>query len=249
MRKKKKRLDEEVAARLTKKLIEERHIHSRTGGSIKEFVLGVEDGLVSNLGLVSGFAGAVIGSPIIILAGVIAMLAGAISMSAGTYLGQKSQREVYERELDKFGKKKMPKITEAEMRKLCMKEGMRGKELEKIVQRMISQKKVWFDFISKEEYEVISSKLDSPIKSAGVMGLSFVVGAFIPILPYLFINSIYSALILSVVFTVLALFAFGALKTIYTGTSWVKSGFEMMIVGVVAALLGYVVGNFVGGLL
>lgn len=249
MKKQKKRLDDRAVALLTKKLIEEKHIHSRTGGSIKEFVLGVEDGLVSNLGLVSGFAGAAIGSPIIILAGVIEMIVGAISMSAGTYLGQKSQREVYERELENKGKKKFPKITETDMRKVCMKEGMKGKELEKIVKKMISQRDVWTEFVTKEEYAVIESKLDSPIKSAGVMGLSFVVGAFIPILPYLFINLVSSALILSVIFTVLALFVFGALKTIYTGTNWVRSGFEMMIVGVFASLLGYVVGNLVGGLL
>src|SRR3989344_645995 len=249
MKKQKKGLSEEVASRLTKKLIEEKHIHSRTGGSIKEFVLGVEDGLVSNLGLVSGFAGAAIGSPIIILAGIIEMLAGAISMSAGTYLGQKSQREVYEREFDKSAIDGVPKIAESEIRKICMSEGMKGKELEKIVKKMISQKEVLTELITKEEYDVIESKLDSPIKSASVMGFSFIVGALIPILPYFFITNVYSALGLSIIFTVLSLFVFGAFKTLYTGTNWVKSGFEMMIVGVIASLLGYIIGNFIGNIL
>ncbi len=161
---------------------------------IRDFIFGVEDGLVSTLGFVVGLTTAAISNQIIILAGIAEVVAAAVSMAAGTYLSIKSQREF----LDAAEGKKKDKHKEQE-------------------------------------------HLENPIRGAAVMFVAFVIGALFPILPYFFASA-KNALAISAIATISALFIFGAAKTRMTKRSWLRSGLEMTIVGLIAAVAGLIVG-------
>lgn len=182
-----------------------RHKHKKRDTSyIREFIFGVEDGLVTSFGVVIGVSAAAAGVYVILLAGLVAMFSGAVSMAAGTYLSIKSQHEVYEREM------------EIELRH--------------------SRAKT----IIRHEYGLMKSRLEMPFRGAGIMALSFLVGAFIPLAPYILGTDWWHV---SVFLTGAALFAFGAAKTYYTKRSWIKSGTEMLLLGIIAGLAGWAIGS------
>lgn len=217
--------------------------HSLKGRNIREYIFGVEDGIVSTFGILTGVATASLSGYFVILAGLAAMFSGGISMMAGTYLSTKSQKELYRSQLEREREeiKAMPKVEKEEIRKIYYNKGFRGKKLKDVVKLVTSNKDIWLKVMMVEELGLIQHKFLNPIRSSGVMGLSFGVGALFPLSPYFFMN-VKQAFPISVVLTVLGLFIFGAAKTIYTDHKWLKAGIEMVVVGMLAGIAGYLIG-------
>jgi len=217
--------------------------HNLKGRNIREYIFGVEDGIVSTFGIITGVAVASYTNNFVILAGLASLFAGGISMMAGTYLSTKSQREFYESELNKEKKeiRSMPKAEKEEIKKIYYKKGFRGKRLSEIIKLVTSNKDIWLKVLMVEELGLIQHKFLNPLKSSGVMGLSFGVGALFPLVPYFFIN-VKQAFPISIFLTIFGLFLFGALKTIYTNKKWLKAGIEMVLIGMLAGIAGYLVG-------
>lgn len=182
----------------------------RDGASyLREFIFGVEDGLITSFGIVTGVTAAAAGIYVILLAGVVEMFAGAVSMAAGTYLSIKAQREVMVRE-----------------RRIATHRARRSSHV-------------------RHDYNLLARKIEQPFHGALVMAASFVIGAAIPLLPYLIGIASWEA---SLGLTVVALFGFGATKGRYTQRDWLRSGLEMLAVGMIAGLAGYAIGSlFVAG--
>lgn len=226
----------------------------RTGGKyIRQFIFGTEDGLVGGLGLITGVFVATLNPSLVILAGIALMLTQAVSMGAGVYLSVKSQGEVYDRLLEKEKEeiRKVPAVEREEVRQIYKEHGFKGKELENIVKKITSNKKTWLSVMMTEEYGLSKKGLENPGIATLVMALSVMVGAFVPLVPYFFLTSTV-AIIASIAATIVGLFLFGSVKTIFTKRNWVKSGMEMVVVGVAAAGAGYLIGNmfslFVGNI-
>jgi VIT1/CCC1 family predicted Fe2+/Mn2+ transporter len=219
--------------------------HSTRGIYIRQFIFGTEDGLIGGLGLITGISVATLNPSIIILSGVALMLTQAVSMGTGTYLGIKSQREVYDRFLEKEKEeiREVPEVEREEVREIYRRHGFRGKELENIVKRITSNRRAWLSVMMAEELGISKKGLEKPATATAVMALSVMLGAFIPLVPYFFLVS-YAGITVSVVLTTAALFAFGALKTLFTKRNWIKSGLEMMVIALAAAAAGYFIGNF-----
>ncbi len=211
---------------------------------MRDFVFGMEDGLVSNLGLVLGVYVGGGANAHIVLAGLASMFAGAFSMSAGSYLSAKAQREVYEQEICavKEELRNKPKKSLQEMCGMLHKEGFDKDEVKMLCQHFTKHNKSSFtqNFIQKK-LGFSERRLELPWQNALMMFLSFLAGSIVPIVPFVLWENGVAALVAGVL-TILTLFLVGVAKTLYTKRPWFKSGMEIVLIGALAGVIGYVVG-------
>jgi VIT1/CCC1 family predicted Fe2+/Mn2+ transporter len=208
----------------------------------------VSDGLVSNLALVMGVAGAAReqGS-FILLAGVAGLLAGAFSMAAGEYISMQSQRELFERQiaLERAELEAMPEEEEAEMAALYRAKGFRDEEAKAIAHRLFEDPERALEQLIRAELGLDPDELGSPLGAAGGSFVAFGLGAVVPVLPYLFGGGV-TAFVVSIVLSVVALFAVGAGVSLLTGRGVLFSGFRQVAIGAAAAIVTFVVGSVIG---
>ncbi len=222
--------------------------HTPKGRFVREVVFGINDGLVTHVGFVAGVTGAVMDSRIVFLTGLAAIVAGGLSMFIGAYLSTKSQREFFESEIARERREieEEPEREIQEIRDIYSELGFTKDEVEMIVKRVTSDKDLWIRFMLREELGILEENFDDPRKVGIVMGASFAVGGIPPVLPYAFGGDVYTALYMAVGVSLLALFGVGVGKTLVTKKPWFKSGMEMMILGSLAALVGFVIGKALG---
>ncbi len=223
---------------MKKKLLE------KTKDVVRDFVFGMQDGLISNLGLVLGVWQGGGSKLAILIAGFASMFAGAFSMSAGSYLSAKSQREVYEEEIKCTQKelKKNPQKALFEMEQILRKEGFDDDEIKAMLHHFEHHNRSTFsiNYVQKK-LGLSEERFELPLKNAFAMFFSFLIGSLFPILPFVFFSG-YMAAIAAALATVVALFFIGWAKTLYTKLNWLKSGAEIVFVGVGAGIIGYLVG-------
>ncbi len=221
-----------------------KNLFSRLRDEIRDFVFGMEDGLVSNLGLVLGVWQGGGGKFAILLAGLASMLTGAFSMSAGSYLAAKSQGEVYEQEIKatKEELKKRPKQCLQEMERLLKEEGFDKNEVKMMSWHFIHHNHSSYtkNFIQKK-LGLSEERSELPFRNALMMFFSFLAGSSFPIIPFVLFEES-SAAVAAAAATITALFLVGWAKTIFTKRNWFRSGMEIVLVGVGAGALGYLIG-------
>jgi len=220
--------------------------HSKTGAAIREIIFGIEDGLISMLGIVLGVAGGTGSAGLVIIAGIAAIFAEAISMAAGAYLSTKAQLEFYHREMEREKRemRDIPEVERKEVRDIYQKKGFKGAELERVVDVITANKGRWLRVMMREELGLVPENLH-PLRDGAVIGLAAVFGGICPLAPF-FLLPIGAASITAVVVTIVALFGAGVAKTRVTAGSWVRSGLEMAIVGGLAAAAGFAIGWLLG---
>ena len=217
----------------------------RGGGGVRDMIFGANDGLVSTLAFVAGVSGAITNPYIVLLSGVAELFAGTISMAAGSYQSSKSELEVLERESQrqKVKKEKSPEEETEELTKFYQKEGFSRAEAEAIVQRITGREDLFKQTITLEQLGLAPKEFGSPVKAGVLCGVSFGLAAIVPILPFAFPTlSCTNALAISIIATMIALFGVGAMKTIFSRKSWIRSGLEMMAIGACAAAITYIIG-------
>lgn len=219
-------------------------VNSRIKNVIRDFVFGMEDGLVSNLGLVLGVYIGGGNTFAIILAGLASMFTGAFSMSAASYLSAKSQREVFENEIKtaELNLKKNPGQFLKEMEKILKQEGFDEDEIKVMCNHFKKHNtSTFFKNYIQKKLGLAKKRFDLPLRNAFAMFLSFLVGSLFPITPFILFNKDI-AIFVAGLLTILALFIVGFVKTLFTKKNWFKSGIEIAAIGLLAGLLGYVVG-------
>jgi vacuolar iron transporter family protein len=222
------------------------HVVSR-GGSLRAAVFGVNDGLVSNFSLVMGFAGADARPEYILLAGVAGLLAGSFSMAAGEYVSVRAQRELFEQQIamEQQELEMSPKEEEEELSLIYQAKGIPEREAALLARRIIENPKTALDTLAREELGLNPGELGSPWSAAGSSFLAFVVGAAVPVLPYIFSAGL-SAWVGSALLSFCALFGVGAIISIFTARGPWTSGLRMLGIGVVASAITYAVGWLFG---
>jgi VIT1/CCC1 family predicted Fe2+/Mn2+ transporter len=222
------------------------HLMSR-GGGLRAAVFGINDGLVSNFSLVMGFAGAEARPEYILLAGVAGLLAGSFSMAAGEYLSVSAQRELFEQQItmEKQELEMSPKEEEEELALIYQAKGIPEDQARSLARRIISNPKTAIDTLAREELGLDPTELGSPWIAAGSSFVAFVMGAFVPVLPYLFTHGT-KAWITSGLLSFLALFGVGALISIFTARGPIVSGLRMLGIGLLASGITYGVGWLLG---
>jgi len=214
-------------------------------GAIRELIFGAEDGLVSILGLVTGVAAGTASASFVLLAGVAGALSGAVSMAAGTYLGVKSQIEVLKRHLDQEEKSisEHPEHERAELVNYYRRRGFNRRERHVIIPAIMRNSELLMEEMAAHEYGISPTQLENPLQRAVWILIAYIIMSAFPVLPYALFGR-ETALAVSLTGTVLALFTIGALKTLYTGRSWLRSGLEMLFVAALAGMAGYLAGIF-----
>ena len=225
---------------------EPRHIepHQKESSSIRDFVFGFGDGINTSLGIVAGVGGADASSSIIILAAIVAMFTGAKAMAVQNYLAVKSQRQILHSEIEreKWEMENVPGAERQEIEDVYKAKGFTGTELENIVNKITSDKKVWLDTMLTEELKLNLEIVGSPLKSAVRMFGAFLVGGILPIIPYFF-SSGYVPLLIAIGASLSASFVIGAIKSKIANLSILRGGLEMAGLGTGIALIGYGIGS------
>jgi vacuolar iron transporter family protein len=222
------------------------HLTSR-GGSLRAAVFGVNDGLVSNFSLVMGFAGAEAKPEYILLAGVAGLLAGSFSMAAGEYVSIRAQREVFEQQIamEQQELEMSPQEEEEELSLIYQAKGIPEQEAASLARRIVKNPKTAIDTLAREELGLDPSQLGAPWSAAASSFVAFVVGALVPVLPYLFVSG-QSAWVVSALLSCIALFGVGALLSIFTARGPLLSGLRMLGIGLLASCITYTVGWLLG---
>jgi predicted membrane protein (TIGR00267 family) len=217
----------------------------RGGGGVRDMIFGANDGLVSTLSFVAGVVGAITNPSIVLLSGVAELFAGTISMSIGSYQSSKSELEVLERESQRkqVKKGKTPEEEREELTKFYEAEGFKRGEAEAIVERIVKEKELPLQATIIEQLGLAPKELGNPVKAGVLCGVFFGLGALVPILPFALPIGIWNAMIASIIGTVVTLFGVGAMKTIFSRRNWIRSGLEMMGIGVSAATITYMIGT------
>lgn len=226
--------------RVRTRLHSEEHVPG--GVSVRDVILGVSDGLTVPFALAAGLSGAVTSNFIVFIAGVAEMLAGGIAMGLGGYLSEKSHAEIYRKELERENREvdEVPELERREVRDIWKARGYAGAELDQLVDAIIKDRRRWVEFMMREELGLLEPRASGAYKTSLTIGMSYIVGALVPLFPFLIPLTIHQALLLSSVTTLSALFLVGVFKSRFTGAAWWRSGLETTLIGAAAAGAAYV---------
>jgi VIT1/CCC1 family predicted Fe2+/Mn2+ transporter len=221
---------------------------SVSGNELRAAVLGANDGLVSNMSLVMGVAGAAYDNQAIFIAGIAGLLAGSISMALGEWLSVQSSRELYQRQIE-IEEQELETSPEEELKELVLlyqAKGMTEEEANKLAENVFANKETALESLVKEELGIDKTVLGgSAWKAAFTSFFLFAIGAIIPVFPYIFISG-QQAIFVSLIGSTLGLFALGASITLFTGKNAIYGGIRQMIFGISAAAITYTIGKLIG---
>lgn len=223
---------------------------ARHGTALRAGVLGATDGLVSNLSLVMGVAGAGAGHTAVIIAGFAGLVAGALSMGLGEYLSVQSARELFSRELE-IEAQELRTNPDAEIEELCSiyeRKGFPTDQAHALAERIVRGDPTFaLDTMAREELGFDPKQLGgSAWVAAGTSLVLFALGALVPLLPFLLLSGT-PAILAAAVLSGVALFGLGAGITNLTGMNPFLAGFRQLAFGAVAASITYGIGFAVGG--
>jgi VIT1/CCC1 family predicted Fe2+/Mn2+ transporter len=215
------------------------------GGMLRSIVYGFNDGLTANFGLVAGVVGASVGPHIVIISGVAGALADALSMGSSGYLAAKSEQEVHAHqiEMERHEMRLMPDLEEEELALIYEAKGLPKDRAQETARHMMQDPAQALNAMVREELNIHPAEL-APLKDGLVTGTATAVGAFIPIAPFLVMEHA-TAVWVSLAVSMLAHFAIGAARSLFTGRGIWASGRDMFIVGFGVAAVGYLLGEVI----
>ena len=223
--------------------------HKTVGGNaLRAAVLGANDGLVSNMSLVMGVAGATDGDQGVLLAGLAGLLAGALSMALGEWISVKSSQELYERQmaLEMTELEMNPEGERKELVLIFMAKGISETESERLASEALTDKGKAHALLVKEELGINAEELKGSAWEAAITSFFlFAVGAILPVIPF-FLTGGMNAILISVGLSAAGLFIIGAAITLFTGRSVWFSGFRQVLFGLAAAAVTFGIGKLIG---
>ena len=226
--------------------LEEHQKLHQVGTRLHDVILGGQDGIVNILGLVLGVAAASGQSRIIIAAALSTTFAESLSMAAVAYTSTLAARDVYrgqvEREEDHI--RRFSDIEREEIRQIYQAKGFAGKQLDEIVQTITADVNRWVGVMVAEELKVSPVEGRDLIKTAFIVGTAAVIGSLIPVAPF-FGLPVWVAVWASIALAGASLFIVGAYKASVTVGVWWKSGLQLLGIGLVTALISYLIGTYI----
>lgn len=214
---------------------------------LRDFVYGAIDGCVTTFAVVSGAVGAQLSGGVVIILGFANLLADGFSMGVGNYLGTKADHDIVHqaRRMEESHVDVIPQGETEEIRQIFLQKGFEGELLDRVVEVITSDRKLWIDTMLREEHG-LSINLSSPLRAALTTFASFLLVGLVPLLPYVTLwmwgfspRQVFAA---SVFVTGVTFFAIGAMKSQYVAESPWRAGMETLLMGGGAAALSYFVG-------
>jgi vacuolar iron transporter family protein len=217
---------------------------------VRDIIIGMSDGLTVPFALAAGLSGTVGNAFVVVVAGLAEMTAGGISMGLGGYLAGRSEVDAYGAELERERSevRTMADAEVAEVRQIFANYGLEGSSLNAAVTAVTSNPKTWVGFMMREELGLERPDPSQALRSALTIGLSYVIGGLVPLAPYALGLPLNTALVVSVIVTLIALVVFGAFRAHFTGVPVVRGSLQTALVGAIAAgaafALARLVSNF-----
>ena len=224
------------------------HHHRRIqGGAARAAVFGVSDGLVSNVSLILGVAGANPGPGVVRLAGLAGLVGGAFSMAAGEYVSMRAQTELLERELEmeRIEIHRSPEFERQELAAIYESRGIKPDVADELATQMHRDPELALETHAREELGIDPSELGSAGQASASSFVAFAAGALLPLLPWFFTRGT-AAVVASVVLGAVAAVAVGAGLASFTGRPALRSALRQLVIAAAAAGVTFAVGNAVG---
>lgn len=217
----------------------------RYTSTLADVILGGQDGLVNVLGIVLGIAAATSDPRIVMVAGLAATFAESVSMAAVAYTSTLAETAHYESEREREYRhvRMVPTVEREEVRAIYEQKGFEGELLDQIVEKITADEDIWVGVMMAEEHQLTPTNRRDALRSALIVGIAAVVGSLIPLVPFLFLDA-KTSIWVSLLISSLTLFIVGFYKARTTVGHPGKSGLEMAVIGIVSALVGYLVGLF-----
>ncbi|MCX8489582.1 MAG: VIT1/CCC1 transporter family protein [Cyclobacteriaceae bacterium] len=221
--------------------------HFESSEKVRDFVIGMSDGLTVPFALAAGLSGAVSSTDIVITAGLAEIAAGSIAMGLGGYLAGRTEIEHYEseerREYDEIIHKHETEI--AETKEIFAQYGISEDLQEKIAREMAKKPKEWVDFMMRFELGLERPDKNRAHQSAFVIAISYIVGGLIPLSAYFFTGSTQQGLIYSSIITLICLVIFGLVKSKLTGQPLLKGALRVALIGAAAAAAAFMIAKMI----
>jgi predicted membrane protein (TIGR00267 family) len=221
--------------------------HSTNSNLVKDIIIGMSDGLTVPFALTAGLSGVLNTTHLIIVSGLSEIAAGCISMGLGGYLAGESEVEHYDSELKReFSEiETVPELELKEVEDILIKMGVEETLSKEVALQISKDKNRWADFMMKLELEMEKPAKNRAAKSASTISLSYLVGGFIPLFPYIIIHDSKTAFYLSCIVTVIALIVFGYFKSKVTKQPLIKGTLKVTLTGIVAAAAAFLLAKAV----
>ena len=219
------------------------------GGNLRAAVFGVNDGLLSNASLILGVAGAGVDVRYVLTSGIAGLLAGALSMAAGEFVSVRSQREMYEYQIQ-LERDELNEYPEEEAEELALIYAARGMELARareLAHALIREPEHALDALAREELGINPADLGSPWGAAGFSFVSFALGAVLPLVPFLLGADLARGTALAAAVALAALFLIGMTLSLFTGRSAWYGALRMAAIGLGAGAATFAIGRLLGG--
>lgn len=225
----------------------EKHHRNIQGGTARAAVFGVSDGLVSNVAIVLGFAGANPVPSLVRLAGLVGLIGGAISMAAGEYISMKAQAELLERELEmeRVELRRSPHMEIAELAAIYRSRGVEPDTAEQMAAQLMRDPEIALETHAREELGIDPAELGSPLGAAASSFVSFAFGAVVPLAPWFFGGGT-AAVLASIILGAVTAVAVGTLLARFTGRPVVSSAARQLVFSAVPAVITYILGSWAG---
>ncbi len=222
--------------------MQEHEPHAKNN-KLSDIILGGQDGLVSILGLLLGLSAATRSTRIVIAGGLATIIAETLSMAAVAYTSKMADRDHYaaERAREVREVEEVPDVERREIVDIYRSKGFSGKLLDDIVKHITNDKELWVNTMMREELELTPVVKKDVYRYSLVVGLSTFGGALLPLIPYFFL-AVHLALFASLVLSTLTLAIVGVYKARMTLMNPLKSAAEMVVIGMGAAIAGYLIG-------
>ena len=222
--------------------------HFTATATVRDIVIGMADGLTVPFALAAGLSGAVASSGLVVTAGLAEIAAGSIAMGLGGYLAAKTDLEHYasERLRELRETQHIPEREAEEVSEIFRGYGLRDEQIAPLIETLQANPTQWVDFMMRFELGLEEPDPTRARISAWTIALSYVVGGLIPLLPYMVVSEIRTALWWSVAVTPVALFVFGYVKSGYTGVPPWRGGFQTVLVGGLAAAAAFGIARLLG---
>lgn len=214
---------------------------------IRDVVIGMADGLTVPFALAAGLSGSVSNTVLVVTAGLAEIAAGSIAMGLGGYLAARTEAEHYHSELERERREviELPDREREEVADILKEWGIPEEYVAPAVESISRDHERWVDFMMKYELGLEKPEPKRARNSSLTIGISYIIGGVIPLAPYMFTSDSLSALLVSVVITLLALFVFGFIKAKYTGSKPFKSAWQTTLVGGLAAGFAFLIARLI----
>ncbi|HUA94150.1 MAG TPA: VIT1/CCC1 transporter family protein, partial [Acidimicrobiales bacterium] len=212
------------------------HHRDVQSGGARAAVFGLSDGLVTNVSLILGVAGAHPGGSVVRLTGLAGMVAGALSMAAGEYVSMQAQRELFQRELEveRQALRRDPELERRELTAIYVNRGIEPAMAQEMAGKMMRDPELALETHAREELGISPGRLGSPVIAAATSFVTFALGAFLPLIPWL-VTSGTAAIVATVVVGVVAALGIGALLGVFTGRPILRSAGRQLLLTAGAA--------------